>query len=649
MIYRPHIDGLRAISVLGVVFFHFHSNLVPGGFVGVDVFFVISGYLISLNIFKDLSLGQFSFLDFYFRRIRRIFPALILVLVSCLAFGWFFLLGKTFALVGQHAGFGSLFASNYLLLTENGYFTPSAELKPFLHLWSLSIEEQFYVFWPLLLFIFWRFRLNTLSCLLFCIVASFLFNVGSIERSPDAAFYLLHNRVWELMSGALLAYFQTFKEHELSIFFQRLFFRSPEKEANIFPKVANLQSWLGLGLIFLSFVIIDKERAFPGWWALLPVIGTCFALSADSNSFANNYLLSLKPFVWIGLISYPLYLWHWPLLTFTKILEIDPTYKEKIEALVLSFALAILTYALVERPIRKSRFSRAYVSLFLTSTLATTGILGFLVYSNDGYKQRLPELLQRIDDPQQGWRAGTCFLELFQNEKAFNSNDCVEKNTPLDRSSKKIALWGDSHAAHFFPAIDKLRKQYNFRLAQFTAAACPPLVGLDFPERPVCKSINSYFFRELRKFSPDIVWISSGALLDYDLDELDLTISELRKFGVQKIVFFGPTPVWKKPLARLMFKKYLSNKNHEMPEFLSTGLSENSAPMDLIFQDKAKKLGLIYISPFQILCPKEGCLTNVGKKAGDLVQIDNAHLTYKGSEYLFSQIPKVKRDEIFGN
>ena len=337
--YRPDIDGLRAIAVLAVVSFHTFPNLMKGGFIGVDVFFVISGYLISTIILEDLDKNAFNFLNFYARRIRRIFPTLILVLISCFAFGWFVLLPSEFEQLGKHIASSATFVSNLILWKESGYFDTPSDIKPLLHLWSLGIEEQFYIVWPLLLWITYKKRFNLLSIGLLVALISFYLNIYKVKTDIVAAFYLPQTRFWELMIGSLLAWGTLYNP----VFSTKPIFH--DERENDSKTLVSIISVFALLLLIFGFCYIDKNIGFPGKWALIPVFSTFLLIYVGSKAWVNSIILSNKVVVWFGLISFPLYLWHWPLLSFARILEDEvPTCNIRIAAILLSITLAWLTY-----------------------------------------------------------------------------------------------------------------------------------------------------------------------------------------------------------------------------------------------------------------------------------------------------------------
>ena len=367
--YRPDIDGLRAMAVLSVVAYHAFPTTIQGGFIGVDVFFVISGFLISTIIFENLERGTFSFAEFYARRIKRIFPSLIVVLSLCLVFGWFSLLPDELNQLGKHVVAGAGFVSNLVLWSESGYFDNSAETKPLLHLWSLGIEEQFYIVWPFLLWAAWKRHLNLLTITLLLLVGSFILSIWLIHTNPVATFYSPLTRFWELLCGSLLAFY-TF--HRTKNIFQ---------DSQSFLSLSNTLSLTGIVILIIGFFVINKEFAFPGYWALLPVLGAVMIILAGPKALFNQKILSNKIFVWFGLISFPLYLWHWPLLSFGNILYFDtPPLKYRVIAILLSIGLAWLTMKFVERPLRFGNQKSLFIVFSLSGSLFGLALLGAIFF-----------------------------------------------------------------------------------------------------------------------------------------------------------------------------------------------------------------------------------------------------------------------------
>ena len=284
--YRPDIDGLRAIAILLVIIFHAFPKFLRGGFIGVDIFFVISGYLITGIILKGLSRDNFSLLEFYSRRIKRIFPALIVVLSFCLIAGWYVLLADEYEVLGKHIAAGSIYISNFVLQSESGYFDTDAELKPLLHLWSLAVEEQFYLFFPLLLILSHRLRINVLGVIIIGFAISFALNVSQITDKPSEVFFYPQSRIWELLIGSAVAYI-SLQTHLLKARTQN---------------IANFLSLFGLALIFFAWVYLDSKKIFfPYYWALLPTLGAAFLILAGDRAWFNRTILASKVAVFIGL------------------------------------------------------------------------------------------------------------------------------------------------------------------------------------------------------------------------------------------------------------------------------------------------------------------------------------------------------------
>ena len=378
--YRPDIDGLRAIAVLAVVLFHGFPQIFRGGFVGVDVFFVLSGYLISRIIFEQLNQGKFSFIDFYARRIKRIFPALLVVLIATYVAGWFTLLAAEYGQLGQHITAGAAFISNFVLWGESGYFDNSAHTKPLLHLWSLGIEEQFYIVWPLLLWLASKLRFSLFALTIIIAAVSFYLNVTGIKSDAVATFYSPQTRIWELLIGSALGWCSLYKKDGLAgvaMFIDKHCRRQRTiaDPARVRTRMANVLSCLGFILLTYSLIRFNRDLQFPGKWALIPVLGTALIVAAEPIAWLNTKILSHKVLVWFGLISYPLYLWHWPLLSFAWIIEASPpSVPTRLSLIVLSVALAWLTYRLVERPIRFGKHGGLKVCLLAVLMLILGGV-----------------------------------------------------------------------------------------------------------------------------------------------------------------------------------------------------------------------------------------------------------------------------------
>ncbi|MDQ7998638.1 MAG: acyltransferase family protein [Pseudomonadota bacterium] len=483
--YRPDIDGLRAIAVLAVVLYHASPKWLRGGFVGVDIFFVISGYLISTIIFGSLGGRGFSYAEFYARRIRRIFPSLVLVLAATLGFGWYVLLSDEFRQLGRHILGSAGFVQNLVLLREAGYFDTAAESKPLLHLWSLAVEEQFYIFWPMVLGLAWaRSGRSVLTWMAVAVGLSFALNIGLVYRYPDAAFYLPFTRVWELAAGAILAYMGLRRQPHHS------------------GRSREWQSVAGLVLIVLGLLVIHRGKAFPGFWAVLPVLGACLCIAAGPGAWLNRHVLGSRLFVWFGLISYPLYLWHWPLLAYARVLqgEGDPSRAIRFGAVAASVLLAWLSYRFVERPLRRREgapvvagLSIAMAVLALIGAVAATRLLvprndapGLQVIASAGSDWAYPDGMQPVQ---------------VNGQTLYRIGD----------GPGKVLLVGDSHVEQYGPRAVELAKERPDDVQPLvfaTRGACPPISNVLEDRDPICGER----FDAVRRYalSPDVSSVIVG-------------------------------------------------------------------------------------------------------------------------------------------
>src|SRR5260370_929313 len=373
-----------------VVDFHAFPEAMPGGFIGVDIFFVISGFLVHGIIVRELDQQRLSLLAFYVRRIRRIFPALIVVLAASLMLGWLWMLPAAYAQLSADVVASAAFFSNIALLLQSGYFDLESGKKPLLHLWSLGIEEQFYLFWPLILMLVVRLRLSILVAVSVIGIGSFLLNVALIGSNPVATFYLPFTRAGELLAGAVLA--------------------CSWNQVSQTGAASNLRACIGLVLIATAAGVLDTKSAFPGWWAILPVAGAAVLLSAPGAGFGRP-LRASPPLVWIGLISYPLYLWHWPLLVFFGIIKFGPlTLLERGLIVGLSFLCAWLTFRFIESPFRFGRPDSLKASS-LCAGLVLVAAIGGIIVEGGGFDFRLPPEIRGMTNvvtQSSKWRVHPC-------------------------------------------------------------------------------------------------------------------------------------------------------------------------------------------------------------------------------------------------
>jgi peptidoglycan/LPS O-acetylase OafA/YrhL len=598
--YRSDIDGLRAISILAVVWYHAFPASVPGGFVGVDVFFVISGFLITQIIVSQLASNSFSIPDFYGRRIRRIFPALIVVLVATYIAGWILLLPGEFKVLGDNILGGAGFFSNFVQLNGQGYFAPDASSNPLLHLWSLGIEEQFYIFWPLLLMVLSGRHRNAI--IIAIAAGSMAANLWLVRDHQAFAFYSPVTRAWELLAGALLA-------------------RSRPEGGSCFSAIpAEIKGAAGLVLVTLASAFLRDTSEYPGWAALLPVSAAVLLLDAR-DSMVNRRILSHPAMVVIGRVSYPLYLWHWPILCYLGIVRGGvANLLEKDLAVLLAFVLACGTAYLIENPIRQRR--RVASGLVLAMTVIA--VVGLSTVFGEGFGFRFPAEISDIASLPAKDNAG------FRADCFFETGDI-----PIDRRTRCIEggsgpvlfVWGDSTAAALYPGLKAEQQRHAFRIAQFTAAACTPSV---IGGSPQCARLNDDAFRVIADIRPDIVLLHAMWSEKTDLEALRRTLVQLRKTGTQRIVILGPVPLWKRSPPFRLVNSY--RFEHALPDRIADGVS--GPEIDDMMARFAKSEGAEYISAWRRFCNSQGCITRVGPKAEDIVAWDQVHLSNKGSEFL---------------
>ena len=601
--YRADIDGLRAVSILLVVGYHAQSWLVPGGFIGVDIFFVISGFLITGIILTQARAGSFSSLQFYARRVRRIFPALIVVLAVSYLIGWFVLLPDGFALLGESTAAGVAFVSNLFQLGQRGYFAPDAAENPLLHLWSLGIEEQFYIFWPLLLVLLLgtkrrRFWMGAIA------LASFGASLVIFLGYKEWSFYSPIPRAWELLAGGILA--------------SRLIDK-PERRP--FPLRDNVAAALGIAAIAGSAMLLNKESVFPGASALLPVLGAVLIIGAP-NSAVNRFLLANRAMVLIGLISYPLYLWHWPLLSYLAIVRNGvPNVLEVWAAVLVAFVLAWLTFRFVEIPLRR----RPNAVPALSFALLAVGIAGFVTAANSGFGFRFPEEIRDIAMLAPQSNAGfrdKCFLEA---PGAKLDGNCIE---PGDRPL--LFLWGDSTAAALYPGLKTAEETIPFRLARFALPGCAPILAA----KAQCDANNALVFAFVRSAHPDILLLHAMWDRTDNLERLTETVRQLKALNIPRIVILGPVPLWKRTLPNALVNTY--RLRHVIADRIAAGVT--GAGDDEKMRAFSQANGVEYVSAWRVLCDSEGCLTRVGPAAEDVVTTDIVHLSDAGSKFLIGKI-----------
>lgn len=618
--YRADIDGLRAVAVTAVVVFHAFPGVARGGFSGVDVFFVISGYLISSLIWDGLAGDRFSLAGFYKRRALRLFPALVVVLTACLVAGWWLLLPADYARLGKDAAAAAGYVSNFVFWNESGYFAPAASLRPMTHLWSLAVEEQFYLLYPLLLIAVFRRRGATAALIVVLAVVSFGVNLAQVHTDAAAAYYLLPARFWELLLGGLLAYAHIHARLRWS------------------GRLADLLSIAGVAMLAVSFLGPSGSSLYPGWWALAPTAAAVLLIAAGPAAAVNRHVLSWPPVVLVGRFSYPLYLWHFPVLVFAR-LRYGAALPAQTSALLVlaSVALAYLTYRFVERPIRRRRLRpRRRIVPALAAMMAAVAVGGIVVNSASGVPARLPFPAQKLVsfkyDFETAWRVPDCFIDAGKQDASDFAPRCIDGGG-ADRGPL-VLLWGDSHAAHLYPGLRSLQRDRRFRLAELTSSSCPPFLGHVQPDRRYCAQINPAILARVRRLHPATVILSAAWDQYSDDGRIVRTVDALKKAGVPRVVIVGPSPKWPQGMPQSLYAYYRKKPGRGIPRRFSFGLSSGPRKDAPAVRALARRSGARYVDPLAVLCNADGCLARVGDRIDELTIWDSAHFTTAGSSYV---------------
>ncbi|SEW44297.1 Peptidoglycan/LPS O-acetylase OafA/YrhL, contains acyltransferase and SGNH-hydrolase domains [Cognatiyoonia koreensis] len=614
MKYRSEIDGLRAVAVVPVILFHAGLELFGGGFVGVDVFFVISGYLITTILIDELERGEFSILRFYERRARRILPALFFVMLCCLPFAWAWMLPNEIYSFGVSLMAVSVFISNIIFWRQEGYFAAAAEEKPLLHTWSLAVEEQYYVLFPIYLLLLWRFGRNPVFWSI-CVIAtiSLALSEWGWRNYPSANFYLAPTRAWELLAGSIAAFI--ISRHGV--------------------KSNNLLAAMGLAGIIYAIFAFDKFTPFPSLYALAPVGGTVLIILYSDRTTWVSKLLSTKGFVGIGLVSYSAYLWHQPLFAFARIRSYDQSGTPTLLGLgVVSLLLAWLSWRYIEQPFRKGSASvlprrNQIFAASLVGILAFSGT-GWFVRSQDGFPERLTAAQQDIlkwesFDRDAAYRKGRCFMMPELDYTQFDDG-CL--------GTGETVIWGDSYAA----ALTSGWRLNDPEVGQRTASACPPLLGVDMPERPNCKAINDATFAVIAELeNPHVVLNGIWWGFDKYLDNLNATVQRLQEAGITNITIIGGTPQFSPTLPKRLISLDLAlTQDHRIKADIGDVLAA-----DDVLRTIAARHGVTFVPILPHICDNDGyCDAVITTDAGVFEPIawDAGHLTPSGALHILRRI-----------
>lgn len=626
--FRPDINGLRAIAVIAVMLFHFGIAGFSGGFVGVDVFFVISGYLMTRIILDPLAEERFSLLRFYLARARRIFPALTVLGVLLLLYGWFNLSPIDFKQLAKHAGASLLFLSNQVFWKESGYFDADAHEKWLLHTWSLSVEWQFYLLYPLLVVAVHRlFRRpgGVAGALWAVFLASLAWSAWLAFANPSKAFFLLPTRAWEMLAGGLIFVHQ-----------------------DACNRLARGRRWLepaGLAAIVAAAMLFSPDTSWPGLAALLPVAG---AMLVILNSTGKTALLGSAPLQGIGCWSYSIYLWHWPIIVWLHQSQLPRHGAWVAVGMVASVLCGWLSFRLVENPARRfiNRFRLApALVVSATMVLAPFAAAAALYYQSERltalrFKDHpLLPTIQSIEAQRVAyWNGGyqslyreeKCLLTLSQGPAAFAAECSGEE--------ARIVLWGDSHAAHLWPGLKAITKPGS--VAQWTASGCPPLLGVDFPKSTHCRAINQAVLARLKSSRPPIV-ILAGSWVMHDEAVIRRGLSEtLARLGDDHswkptVVVVGSVPTWRNTLPSHLASDFLAgDESIRSSKGLDASSFRQDALVRLIVGTQA-----FFFSPISTACNQDGCIRFFVKGNARIpFSLDYGHLLEESSRFIASRL-----------
>ncbi len=618
--YRPEIDGLRALAVLPVILFHAGASFFSGGYVGVDVFFVISGYLITTIIAGELARGEFSILRFYERRARRILPALFFVMLACLPFAWLTMWPGDMLQFARSINQVCIFLSNNFFYHHSDYFDTASEFKPLLHTWSLAVEEQYYLFFPPLMLLLARYAKRWVTpCLCIIAVLSFAYANYQVRHDAGAAYFLLPSRIWELMVGSLIAL------HCLT------------HTAPIIPvRYHGGLALAGIALIIAAMVTFTDATPYPSQFTLIPIVGSALIILYARSENLVGKILSLKPFVGIGLVSYSAYLWHQPIFAFARL----GGYAEAglpffLMLSVLALLLAYFTWRYIETPFRvRGRFSRK--KIFILALLASCCFLaiGSAVSSKRGKIRPLTTEQQQLLDYKNydlsSWRAGTCFITETQENRTF-APECYGKNN-------HVVLWGDSFGAAFAGGL----RAHLSNFSQFTVMGCAPFHSYTHPKRAYCNEVNAFAWKEILRLKPKTLIIHAGWLFyqqQNPAEHLKETITGLRTaLPATRIYVIGNLPQWSPNLPDVMLRNKRSIADAgTIPNY---GLRKLAA-YDAQLKEATITGGATFIPTTDTFCSDGSCMvTATINGRTELVTWDYGHPTLNGAIWLAGELLK---------
>jgi peptidoglycan/LPS O-acetylase OafA/YrhL len=616
MDFRKDINGLRAIAVVAVLLFHFHPAWLPGGFAGVDVFFVISGYLITGIIMRGLKTSTFSLAAFYKSRARRIIPALAVLCFVLLALGWFYMLPLDYSALGTHVASSLAFVSNFVYWGEAGYFTANAHEKWLLHTWSLSVEWQFYLLYPVTLLVLARFV--SIAALRWWILggclAGFAFCVVASYQWPDPSFYLLPTRAWELLLGGVACLFPL----------------------QLRPQSQRLLEMTGLGLILAGFGLLTVEDVWPGYLVLLPVLGTfAVILAARQDSILTGNPISQ----WTGKLSYSLYLWHWPVVVLMNYAGWLGVTRNILLGMAAAFILALASYRMIEKPTGSARHDRRWTFATLGTLIALVFVGGVAVTMSRGVVTPLravsvsdkARFIQDYVDRQNNlyepyWLKCDAFSALNQRGQSGIDASCISK-----QGEGGVFLWGDSHAQALSLGLRTLLAQ-GTPFYQVASASCRPSLtpeqGRMTSIREACNYSNRTALKSIEALRPDIVVIAQKD--GHDKTHWRDIAAALKGYGVKHIVLIGPLPQWNPSLPSVIVNRHWEVTDSHISD---PALDQNTLAVDQATRQLIDPTDVQFVSLIDKLCVNDACLVRL-EDTNSLLQIDSGHLSAEGSLYI---------------
>jgi len=623
--YRTDIDGLRALAIILVIAYHYFG--LPGGYVGVDVFFVISGYLITGILLADIERSRFNLLEFYARRFRRILPPLLVVILVSFLVGCVWLLPYDFRELSKEACASALYVSNFLTWHQSNYFDASASTKPFLHLWSLGIEEQFYLAWPAFLLLANRWKHRADLVILAILLTSFLLNLVTIQDDQAAAFYSPLSRVWELACGGLLAWYEQFRGES------RLRADLDVAKASWLRRYSSI---VGMALILGAAVLYNSGSNFPGYLAVAPVLGAVLIVTGGAGGLLNQTLLSWRPMVSVGRASYSLYLWHWPVLVLATFLFADEHFRYlSCACLAVSGFLSWVTYNYCERPIRLIPINSDNTNKFLLAGIGSSLIIAAVtILMSSGVLVRPADSMlisKEYERPKIG-----CY---FDGREGHDHNLAVFAPCEVMRFAGRpvVFLIGDSHAYSLYPGLRPYLDARRINLIEYALVYCVPLTAAN--PRAACVGAYKYILDKIGNDKPDLVILFAHHLIQSRVANgyeklVALHLSQLLNTGAQHVLLVGQMPIWGTSLPQILNQDYL-RFGQSAPTRMFTGLWRESIDIDEIMRSASLETRIPYYSLKGQLCDSQGCLTRVGEKLPDeLIVFDDGHLTASGATYL---------------